>query len=131
MKTKAFINKTLCVLAALVLSLFCVFGNIHKKSLKVDAATISYTDVLEDLQKDESFKVEDYPAKADDYSLQIIQIAESVNGELFIYVYQPCHDTKDLVATYISMYSGYSETGEDFMTGWTTMSARTAVLSIR
>ena len=64
-------------------------------------SAISYTHVLEDLTKDESFNVEDYPAVADDYSLQVIQIAESVNGELFIYVYQPSDGAKELTATTI------------------------------
>ena len=114
MKTKAFINKILCVAAALVLSLFCVFESVFTKPVKVRADEVVYTDVLADLQKDSSFNVEDYPAKADDTSLQVIQIAESVNGELFIYVYQPCHDTLDLRAAGVSMYNGYSENGRDF-----------------
>ena len=45
--------------------------------------------------------MEDYPAVADDYSLQVIQIAESVNGELFVYVYQPSDSAKELTATSI------------------------------
>ena len=50
------------------------------------------TDVLEDLSRDKSFNKENYPTKIDDYSLQIIQLAESVNKELFVYVYQPSGD---------------------------------------
>ena len=103
MKTKAFFNKIFCVAAALVLSLFCVFESVFIKQVKVEADEVVYTDVLADLQKDSSFNVEDYPAKATDSSLQVIQIAESVNDELFIYVYQPCHDTKDLVASSIRL----------------------------
>ena len=34
-----------------------------------------YSTVLEDLAKDTNFNVEDYPAVANDYSLQVIQIA--------------------------------------------------------
>ena len=64
---------------------------------------ISYTNVLEDLTKDKDFSIEDYPAIAEDYSLQVIQIAESVNGELFVYVYQPSDAVKELTATTIRM----------------------------
>ena len=57
------------------------------------AAASSYSsDVLDDLRKDESFNVEAYPVKADDYRLYVKQIAESAQGELLIYVYQPAGD---------------------------------------
>ena len=72
-------------------------------------SSISYTHVLEDLTKDESFNVEDYPAVADDYSLQVIQIAESVNGELFVYVYQPSDSAKELTATSIRISQSIGE----------------------
>ena len=52
-------------------------------------AESGYSGVLDDLQKDDSFDESHYPAIADDYSLKLIQIAESVDGELFLYVYQP------------------------------------------
>lgn len=48
--------------------------------------------VLEDLSKDASFNAENYPSAARDYSLQIIQLAESTDKELFVYVYQPSGD---------------------------------------
>ena len=48
--------------------------------------------VLEDLSKDASFNAANYPSAAKDYSLQIIQLAESVDKELFVYVYQPSGD---------------------------------------
>lgn len=61
-----------------------------------------YSNVLSDLQKDESFKKEDYPVVENDFSLKIIQIAESEAKELFVYVYQPCPN-KDLKATTINI----------------------------
>ena len=48
--------------------------------------------VLEDLSKDASFNAKNYPSAAKDYSLQIIQLAESTDKELFVYVYQPSGD---------------------------------------
>ncbi|MDE6492129.1 MAG: hypothetical protein K2L37_03155, partial [Lactobacillus sp.] len=53
------------------------------------AASINtvYTNIIDDLKKDNSFKTSNYPEKVDDYSLQIIQLAESSDNELFVYVY--------------------------------------------
>ena len=48
--------------------------------------------VLEDLSKDVSFSTENYPSNAKDYSLSVMQLAESTDKELFIYVYQPSGD---------------------------------------
>lgn len=67
------------------------------------AATTGYTEVLDDLRRDENFNVADYPAVADDYSLSVIQIAESTAGELFLYVYQPAAKSKFLKATQVNM----------------------------
>lgn len=52
-------------------------------------AAESAGDVLQDLQRDPAFQVSDYPENAEDYSLQVIQIAESADRKLFVYVYQP------------------------------------------
>ena len=43
-------------------------------------AEITYTDVMSDLKKDESFDPEAYPADETDYSLELVQLAESVNS---------------------------------------------------
>ncbi|MGN0812944.1 MAG: hypothetical protein ACI4MQ_05525 [Candidatus Coproplasma sp.] len=67
------------------------------------AAVQNYSNVLTDLQKDESFNAADYPIDKSDYSLQVIQIAESMDGELFLYTYQPCQPTQYLVATSVNM----------------------------
>ena len=48
--------------------------------------------VLEDLSKDVSFNTENYPSNAKDYSLSVMQLAESTDKELFIYAYQPSGD---------------------------------------
>ena len=58
-----------------------------------------YSNVLDDMKKDPSFNPEDYPANPDDYSLKVIQVAESEDGELFLYVYQPSGKTTPLIAT--------------------------------
>ena len=48
--------------------------------------------VLEDLSKDASFNEANYPSNAKDYSLSVMQLAESTDKELFVYVYQPSGD---------------------------------------
>lgn len=48
--------------------------------------------VLEDLSKDASFNTANYPSNAKDYSLSVMQLAESTDKELFVYVYQPSGD---------------------------------------
>lgn len=53
------------------------------------AVSDNYSDVMTDLQKDISFNADKYPAKANDYSLEVIQVAESSDNELLIYVYMP------------------------------------------
>jgi hypothetical protein len=51
--------------------------------------TDKYTNVIDDLNKDSKFDVNQYPYKKNNYNLNVIQIAESSAKELYIYVYQP------------------------------------------
>lgn len=69
-------------------------------SVNVDAG---YSDVLEDLQNDESFNADNYVVNVQDYTLKVIHIAESIDNELFIYVYQPCSPNAELKATSINI----------------------------
>lgn len=75
-----------------VLPLSCVFAE----------ATV-YSDALDDLQIDDKFDASAYPLITSDYSLKLIQIAESVNSELFVYVYQPSGNTKNYRASSMSL----------------------------
>lgn len=88
---------TAFVLVVLFISSFIVSSGMGA----VYAAT-SGSNVLDDLKKDESFNVADYPAVTNDYSLNVIQIAESTDGELLIYVYQPSGQNKRLIASKIN-----------------------------
>jgi hypothetical protein len=58
---------------------------------------------MEDLNTDSEFDINDFPPIQDDYTLQVIQIAESSDNELFIYVYNPCGINMPLEATCINM----------------------------
>ncbi len=72
----------------LFLILVCLFSFISTIPI-VYADDSKYTSVEEDLLQDSSFSLDDYPTINSDYSLQVIQIAESNEKELFVYVYQP------------------------------------------
>lgn len=49
--------------------------------------------------KDPNFDESLYPHNEKDYSLKVMQIAESTNGELFVYAYQPSAPTYFLMAS--------------------------------
>lgn len=74
-------------------------------------ATSAYSDVMTDLQQDSAFKLENYYGSASDYSLQVIQIAESTDGEVFIYVYNPSGYSKPLTATSLNLALTEEPTG--------------------
>ncbi len=90
-KKKKYIKKILISISLFLLTLIVLFSTFAVSGIdKVHAEeATSYTNVLEDLEKDDTFSATDYPVVANDYSLQVIQIAESDDKELFIYVYQP------------------------------------------
>ncbi len=102
-KTKA-VYCYLLIAILLFLSLFTSFTFVS--TAFADDSDIEYTTVLEDLQQDENFDIDDYPMIEDDYSLQVIQIAEGSAGELFVYVYQPSGSRVDLRATSINISTG-------------------------
>lgn len=67
------------------------------------AEETEYSSALADLQKDETFDRNLYPDNLNDYSIQLITVAESADKELFVYVYQPCQSAYPLTATHINM----------------------------
>ena len=101
MENKQIIRRVYLPFLVLCLIFAGVFGGRQVSS--VFAAGITYTSVLEDLQKDEMFSLADYPENAEDYSIQVEQIAESTDNELFVYTYQPSNKTTPLTATDINM----------------------------
>lgn len=108
MKNKTIFKKFIWLIAAAFFALFFLFESAFSIVAKADETSeetteTKYTDVLEDLQKDDNFNADDYPAISNDYSLQVIQIAESSDSELFVYVYQPSHATKDLTASSVRL----------------------------
>lgn len=76
----------------------------------VYAATETYSNVLDDLKIDPNFHAEDYPEISGDFSLQVIQLAESTDGELLVYVYQPSGQAARFEASSINIST---ETGDN------------------
>ena len=99
----------LSIFTLILICLFTLITAIYPNIQKITRAedTTTYSTAIEDLQKDENFNAEAYPVKEKDYSLQVIQIAESVDNELFIYVYQPSAHFGNLTASSINI-SPYS-----------------------
>lgn len=93
------VRKILCLVLMLLLGGELILSAF---SFKASAATSTYSDVLDDLEKDDSFDSDEYPAISDDHSLTVIQIAEGENGELFVYVYYP-GKIKEILASSINI----------------------------
>lgn len=70
---------------------------------KAESNSSKYTSVMDDLEKDGSFSTYYYPEDTEDNSLRVIQVSESSDKELFIYVYQASGQTKNLRATSINI----------------------------
>lgn len=101
--TQATKTRLVSIFLAFVLGICAVITTAAQTPLVARAESITYSGVMEDLKKDTSFNSGNYPTKADDYSLQIIQLAESSDKELFVYVYQPSGKTKNFKASSINI----------------------------
>lgn len=85
--------------AVLAVCLFAFYSVGGRQKPSAFAEERAYTNVLADLQKDETFSVINYPEIIDPENelygvIQVIQIAESESGELFLYTYQPSNIQK-------------------------------------
>ena len=106
------VNKFQCIIIAFLLGLIVVF--VGGGGIASADNNSGYSNAIDDLQKDKNFNVWDYPAVPNDYKLEVIQIAESKAGELFIYVYQPSGAVADLRATCVNMALSEDVNGTDF-----------------
>lgn len=96
-----------CIFCALLFAL--LNGTPASAAAAADTRATSYSNALEDLQIDDSFNAAEFPSIENDYSLSVIQIGESTARELFVYVYQPCAESKRLIATSINISTGINE----------------------
>ncbi len=98
------LNKSIFILSIIVVVLTAILLAFPCSFVMADIVSETiYSEVLDDLQKDSNFNKDNYPIKSQDYSLNIIQIAESADNELFVYVYQPSGQNKKLTASTINI----------------------------
>lgn len=93
--------KILLSIVLIAVILFLILAEPIKIALAAEMS--SGSDVLDDLHIDSTFDESYYPEIKDDYSLDVIQLAESKDDELLVYVYQPSGQTKDLRASSINI----------------------------
>ena len=91
-------------LVCLVLAFLLLPSPVYAKSVNG-----GYSSVLDDLKNDPNFDESLYPFNESDYSLQVVQIAESKDGELLVYVYQPSNGTKDLTASSVNISTAIND----------------------
>lgn len=103
--------KKITLFLVVFLILTC-FGNVFTGVAFADTAS-KYTDVLEDLGKDETFDTAQYPASDKD-TMDVFQIAESSAGELFLYVYSTTGDKFTASEARISQSIGENMQPKDY-----------------
>lgn len=96
-------KKLTYTIAAALVAVLCFLILCESGGAGYASAASVYSFVLDDLKKDEAFNPEQFPAIAGDYSLQVMQIAESTDGNLFVYVYQPSGQAFRLRASKINI----------------------------
>lgn len=89
------------MIVCIVLALFLNVATYTYDPAYAEETTAS--NVLTDLHKDAAFQESEYPLSTSDTSLKVIQIAESTNQELLVYVYQPSGQAKKLIASSINV----------------------------
>ena len=99
------VKKRIMLFLALFAFFFTLGGEmlLSAFSITASAETFSYSNVLDDLKKDPSFDPNDFKIDSDDYSLNVIQIAESDDGKLFLYIHQPNFEFSNAKASYINL----------------------------
>lgn len=81
----------------LLLSLFAV------KAEAAEGTSTTYSNVLDDLIRDNSFDASKYPVKENSSDIEVIHIAEGEDNELYIYTYQPGNSVNHRKANYLNM----------------------------
>lgn len=103
--------KRISLILALILIASCL--GCALPGIAFAASETIYSDVLEDLGKDETFDAAQYPEKDED-KMDVIQVAESNAGELFLYVYQPQADKYTASEARISTSIGDNLSPKDY-----------------
>lgn len=90
-------------MAAIIFFSVLAAGGMRNATARAATEIQNSSAVLNELEKDSNFNASDYVSKSDDYSIYVIQIAESRNGNIYVYTYQPCQQSRELKATSINM----------------------------
>lgn len=85
-------NKIATVGVAILFAVLCFVFFSAESGVQAYAAESAYSDVLDDLGKDKNFNKSDAFFDSLGSVFNVIQIAESTGGELFVYVYQTLED---------------------------------------
>lgn len=101
--------KRYVVFALLLTVCIALFVGLYPQTVYAATEEAEYSSPIEDLKSDLNFDESLYPADETDYSLQVVQIAESTDGELLVYVYQPSNGTKDYTATSINISTAIND----------------------
>ena len=101
-------NKKIISIIISFIFIFCALATVPVMA----ASEKTYSNVLDDLEKDSTFDASVYPDNAEDVSVNLIQIAESEDDQLFLYVYQPADARIDLECVSVSISVGFSANGE-------------------
>ena len=107
-------TKIINVAVTAVFAMFVIISLFSGGGVSVYASASEYTNVLTDLKSDKTFDASSYPEKVNDESINVIQIGESENRELFIYTYQPSGQFADLKATSISISRTLGDNWRDY-----------------
>ena len=78
-------------------------GAVYRTAVSARAETSEVSSVIKDLTADKNFNFADYPEELYNFSIEVIQIAESEDGELLIYTYQPCPSAIKLICREVNM----------------------------
>ena len=111
------VNRLTYIMAVVLAFMLCLITLCVNNGVggKAYAISTTYTGVLNDLTKDPNFMFSAYAENATDYSINVIQIAESKDGELFVYTYQPCQNSRKLTATDINMSQSQTVNGTNLL----------------
>ena len=91
------------ILITLFLCLLVFVSSIAFSFNTAKAQVEESSNVIEDLKKDKNFNILNYPENINDFSMEVIHLAEGESGSVYLYVYQPSSTRRMLVASSISM----------------------------
>lgn len=99
MERKSIIHKLTLIAMIFIIATYLIIPVAVANADRTDI----YSNVIDDLKKDSNFNSSEYRMNVLDYSLQLIQVAESVNNEVFVYIYQPSGQIVNLTASSINI----------------------------